>query len=136
MDNETQVETDHNQTVSLDTGLSNILNTELTNLGPGPPSPASVASNLGRSLNLQSKECLENRQLPTKKRFRVECGRLGRNIRQRLLCGFFSKEGTNFTSVETSLFHTIFAEYLLNVEAPNYPKGRWEADPNQLPQQP
>ena len=98
MDNESQVETDHNQTVSLDTGLSNILNTELINLGPGPPSSASVALDPCQSLNLQSEECLESRQLPTKKRFRVECGRLGRNIRQRLLCGFFSKEGTRMHS--------------------------------------
>ena len=40
--NEPQVESAHSHIVSLDTGLSNILNIEITNLGPSPPSLALV----------------------------------------------------------------------------------------------
>ena len=49
--NEPQVESAHSHIVSLDTGLSNILNIEITNPGPSPPSLALVAFDLGQPLN-------------------------------------------------------------------------------------
>lgn len=60
--------------------------------------------------------------------------RLGRNIRQKLLCGFFRNEGTNDTYLAKSSFYT------LPYVSPNddemlleYPNGCWEAGPMQLP---
>ena len=132
---ESQVESAHNRTVSLDTGLNNIHNIAITNLGPGPPSPASVASDPGQHINLQCGSDLVSSQVPPKKRFRTDIGRLGRNIRQKLLCGFFSKEGTKFDTIDPPSFN-IDSDCHTNAEAPFYPKGCWEADPNQLPQQP
>nr|POE52773.1 hypothetical protein CFP56_60460 [Quercus suber] len=100
-----------------------------------PPSPASVASDLGQTLNLQCGEDLDSSQVPTKKRSRKEFGRLERNIRQKLLCGFFSMEGTIFATFEPPSYTIDYACHI-NEEAPFYPKGCWEVDPNQLPQQP
>ena len=134
-DDEPQVEVAHSRTVSLDTGLSNIHNTEISNLGPGPPFPASVVSDSGQHINLQCGTDLVSSHMPTKKRFRKDFGRLGRNIRQKLLCGFFSKEGTKFDTSEPPSFNFDSAWHT-SEEAPFYPKGCWEADPNQLPQQP
>ena len=134
-DDEPQVESAHSHTVSLDTRLSNIRNTEITNLSPGPPSPVSVTSDSGQHLNLQCGTDLDSSQVPTKKRFKTDFGQLGRNICQKLLCGFFSREGTNFDTFEPPSFTIDYACHT-NEEAPFYPKGCWVVDPNQLPQQP
>ena len=134
---ETQVGTTHSHTVSLDIGVTNIVNTEIENLGPGPPSPVSIASDPGQSSILHCEEWLEGSQVPPKKRFRSEFGRLGRNIRQKLLCGFFTREGTIPTSSESISFCNIgFDCHSLDEDAPKYPNGCWEADPIQLLQQP
>lgn len=41
-----------------------------------------------------------NTQLPTRKRFRKEFGKLKRNLRQRLLCGFFHRESKGGSETE------------------------------------
>ncbi|KAL0000864.1 hypothetical protein SO802_014645 [Lithocarpus litseifolius] len=82
------------QAISLDTGLREINISKLYALGPGPPSPTSAQSDPISCLHCN--EWLENTSGiygASRKRFRVEFGKLGRNIRQRLLHGYFSKEG-------------------------------------------
>ncbi|KAL0015927.1 hypothetical protein SO802_002996 [Lithocarpus litseifolius] len=88
----TEVDLVHSHTVSLDTGLDNYSTSDSGNLGPGPPSPTSIARS-------RCEESLNGIPTTSKKRFRAELGRLGRNIRQRLLCGFFANEGTWSPSV-------------------------------------
>ena len=59
---------------------------EAESLGLGLPSPLSTQSDPGPRLSIQSGQY-------SKKRLRKEFNRFGRNLRQRLLCGFFAKRG-------------------------------------------
>lgn len=65
-------------------------------LGPSPPSPTSAQSGPCPISCLHCNEWLEGTSGTygaSRNRFRVEFGKLGRNIRQRLLHGYFSKDG-------------------------------------------
>ena len=123
------------QIVSLDTGFNIMFDSEPQGLGPGPPSPASINSNTGYLSSLHC-DVLPETTCAARKRFGPDLGRLGRNIRQRLLCGFLQKEGTNDSSLPKSLpnsmSHVLPDDELLL----EYPNGCWEAGPKQLPQQP
>nr|POE90949.1 hypothetical protein CFP56_05321 [Quercus suber] len=69
-----------NHSVSLDTGLDVIRNSEVSD----------TASNLSSSSSARTDPGICGH---SKKRFGIELGRIRRNIRQKLLCGSFSKEG-------------------------------------------
>ena len=133
---EPQVKTAHSHIISLDTRLNNIITTDPADFGPGPPSPISVSSDPGILTSLDCEEWLEGGHVPSKKRIRLELGRLERNICQKLLCGFFSKEGSNNASFENSCYLNAICDYYLTEETSKNPRGCWEADPNQLPLQP
>ena len=90
-----QEEVQH-QAISLDTGPSEINTSKLYALGPSPPSPTSAQSGPCPISCLHCNEWLEGTSGTygaSRNRFRVEFGKLGRNIRQRLLHGYFSKDG-------------------------------------------
>ena len=122
--------------MSLDTGLNNILPFESVDFGPGHPYSPSIASDPDTSTNLLCEEWLDGNQAPSKKRVRSELGRIGRNIRQKLLCGFFSKEGNLSASLDSPCYFAETSVCFTNGITPLYPNGFWEADPKQLPQQP
>ena len=88
--------------MSLDTGLNSFFGFEGHGLGPGPPSPASINSDTGYLSSLHC-DVLPETTCAARKRFGPDLGRLGRNIRQRLLCGFLQKEGNNDSSLLKSL---------------------------------
>ena len=90
------------QTMSLDTGLNSLFGSEGHGLGPGPPSPASINSDPGYLSSLHC-DVVPETTCAARKRFGPDLGRLGRNIRQRLLCGFLQKEGNNDSSLLKSL---------------------------------
>lgn len=83
------------RTVSLGTGLDNITNLGPNALGPiqAPHSPTPAISDLGILSSLNCGEGLEGNWGTSKKRIGSEMGRLGRNLRQKLLCGFCIDEG-------------------------------------------
>lgn len=76
-------------------------------LGPSPHSPASINSKPGFLSSMHCNEVLAKTNRVARKRFGPNLGRLGRNIRQILLCGFFQKVGTNDTSLAKSSFYTL-----------------------------
>ncbi|KAK7855292.1 hypothetical protein CFP56_028759 [Quercus suber] len=88
-------------TVSLDTGLDNLNIPDPLSLRPGLPLPISTCSNPFPLLSQQDGKLWESNTSnhgitkATRKRFRVEFGKLRRNIRQRLLCGFCLEEGSS-----------------------------------------
>lgn len=131
-----QVETTHSHIVSLDIGLNNIITTDPADFGPSPPSPILVSSILRILTSLHYEEWLEGGHVPFKKRIKSEFGRLGRNIRQKLLYGFFPKEGSNNASFKNSCYLNAICDYYLAEETSKIPCGCWEADLNQLPLQP
>ncbi|KAF3968807.1 hypothetical protein CMV_007348 [Castanea mollissima] len=75
--------------------------------------------------------------IASKKRFRKEIGRLRRNIRQRLFCGFFLKEedGNDHGDDEVCEVQRRGSETDLSPTREN-PNGQNEVGPQQLPQQP
>ena len=76
----------------------------------------------------------DNRCGSSRKRIRAELGRFGRNIRQRLICGCFNKEGITHSHFLNQ--SCPFSCHYMHVEVSLCnPKGCWEADPKQLPQQ-
>ena len=129
-------------TRSLDTGLDNLNNLSPISPGPSPPSPGSAYSD-PYPLSEKQKEEIKDLNLTnsttsvvSRKRFRVEFGRLGRHIRQRLLYGFCPNKGTSELSenpIDFPLFHydDSFDNY---VNGNGF--GHWEAGPKQLPQGP
>ena len=129
-------------TRSLDTRLDNLNNLSPISPGPGPPSPRSVCSDPYPLLEKQKEEFKDlnstnsTTSVVSRKRFRVEFGRLGRNIRQKFLCGFCPNEGTSELSVNPNNFP--FSHYDDSFD--NYVNGNrfghWEAGPKQLPQGP
>ena len=104
-------------------------------LGPGLPSPLSTQSDLGLRLSIQSGQY-------SKKRLRKEFNRFGRNLRQRLLCGFFVKKGNgsdqsfNEEVKEEISGPTQIVDQPQDGSSSVHPNRLWEAVPNQLPQQP
>ena len=79
-----------------------------------------------------------------KKRIHKEIGRLGRNIRRKLLCGFYSRVSTTGDceedlehaklEIERNKAENVIQESLDAIHTENQ-NGFWEADPRQLPQQ-
>ncbi|KAL0008898.1 hypothetical protein SO802_010400 [Lithocarpus litseifolius] len=80
------------QTVSLDTGLEAIITSGFAGPGPSPSSPTSVRSDPVHLPCLQCDEGLGGSCGPSRKRIGTELKRLERNIRQKLIREFFSKE--------------------------------------------
>lgn len=91
---------DTTQTNNLGGRVGDLRTFELLTLGPCPPlltspiTPPSQSSNLNSSNNASPKmenvtsiEC-------ARKRVRIEIGKFGRNIRQRLCCGHFERDST------------------------------------------
>ena len=77
-----------------------------------------------------------NSQLPTIKRFRKEFGKLKRNLRQRLLCGFFNREPMGGSETEGSNFLVTEDESGNENPVDMVLEGLREAVPQQLPHQP
>ena len=73
----------------------------------------------------------------------MEFGRLGRNIRRKLLCGLYQKESTkdsHFEGIEIGArvvsVTKVEDEQQIRQEGSNAENGFLEADPHRLPQQP
>ena len=124
------------QTVSLDTSLNSLVDSKAHGLGPGPASPTSINFDPSYLSNLHCNDVLPETNDAARKRFGPDLGRLGRNIRQRLLCGFLQKEGTNYSSLPKSLSNSMPYVIPVNEMLLEYPNGCWEVGPKQLPQQP
>ena len=129
-------------TRSLDTRLDNLNNLSPISPSPGPPSPGSAYSDL-YPLSLKQKEEIKDLNLTnsttsvvSRKSFRVEFGRLGRNIRQRLLYGFCPNEGTSELSVNPIDFPLSYYDDSFDNYVNGNGFGHWEAGPKQLPQGP
>ena len=95
------------QAVSLNTRLNIITGSEPLGLGLGPPSPRSTTSNFGLLSCLHYNKWLEGTCGASQKRFGAKLGMLGRNIIQKLLCGFLHREGNSEISLATSLYYTL-----------------------------
>ena len=108
---------------------------EAESLGPGIPSPLSTQSDPGPRLSIQSSQY-------SKKRLRKEFNRFGRNLRQRLLCGFFAKRGNGSDQNFNEEVREEFSSPAHIVDQPQdgsrsvHPNGLWEAVLNLLSQQP
>ncbi|KAF3953541.1 hypothetical protein CMV_021030 [Castanea mollissima] len=90
---DSMIGTGHSQTVSLDTSLNIMSASEPYGLGPGPPSLISINFYPDFLSSMHHNEVFPETNGATKKRFGPNLGRLVRNIRQKLLCGFLQKEG-------------------------------------------
>ena len=66
----------------------------------------------------------------------MEFGRLGSNIRQRLLCGFCSKKGTSIIPVAIPNYSIPQIGKLYGECEDEHRNGQWKAGPKQLPQNP
>lgn len=122
------VENIPSQTVSLDMSLDTIRASGVADTNSSVSSPTSVKSEPGVLGCMGCDQELGNLCSSSRKRF-------GRNIHQKLMCGFFSKEGNthlNFT-LQNSCYSSF--NYMHDEESQYNPKGCWEAGPNQLPQQ-
>ena len=104
---------------------------EADSLGPGRPLPFSTQSDPGPRLSIQSGQY-------SKKRLRKEFNRFGRNLRQRLLCGFFVKKGNGSDQSFNEEVREEISGSAQIVDQPQdglsfvHPNGLWEAIPNQL----
>ena len=127
-----QVDVTQAQTVSLDTGLEALRATEVAESEHSVSFFSSVRSDPGVLNCSLCDQGEDNRCGPSRKRIGAELGRFGRNIRQRLICGCFNKEGiTHPYFINQSC--PISCHYMhVEVSLCN-PKGCWEADPKQLP---
>ena len=121
--------------MSLDIGLNIMFASEPCGLGPGPPSSALINLELGFLSSMHCTEVLARANGVARKRFEPELGRLGRNIRQKLLYGFLQKEVTNDTSLAKSSFCTLPYVFPDDEMLPEYPNGCWEVGPMHFPQQ-
>lgn len=81
------------QSVSLDTGLEAIRNSETYDTDSNHSSSDSARTDPGIQSGIQCDPELSVKCGPSKKRIGFELGRIGRNIRQKLFCGSFSKKG-------------------------------------------
>ena len=89
------------QSVSLDIGLDVLRNSEVSTTASSHSSSTSAKTDPGICG-------------PSKKRFGTELGRIGRNIRQKLLCGSFYKEGTFYSSLNQNCSYNSYQ--IMNVE--------------------
>ena len=121
--------------MSLDIGLNIMFASEPYGLGPGPPSSALINLELGFLSSMHFTEVLARANGVARKRFEPELGRLGRNMRQKLLYGFLQKEVTNDTSLAKSSFCTLPYVFPDDEMLPEYPNGCWEVGPMHFPQQ-
>ena len=108
---------------------------EVDSFGLDLHSPISTQSDPGPRLSIQGSQY-------SKKRLRKEFHRFSRNLRQRLLCGFFAKRDNGSDQrideelrVEISGQAHIVAQPQVGSSSA-HPNGLWEAVPDQLPQQP
>ena len=121
-----RVENIPSQTVSLDTGLDTIRPSGVADTDSSISSPTLVNSKPGVLSCMGYDQELGNLRSSSRKRF-------GRNIRQKFMCGFLSKEGNthlNFT-LQNSCYSSF--NYMHDEESQYNPKDCWEAGPNQLP---
>ena len=125
--------------VSLDMGLENLNTRVRLSLGLGPPLPISTCLDPYPILCLQDEEwwdfAASNPGITkaTRKRFKIEFGKLGRNIKQRLLNGFCLKEGNSIVLVDyfdNALLH--FEQCYGDIYLA-YPNRQREIGPKQLP---
>ena len=108
---------------------------EVDTFGPNLHSPISTQSDPGPRPSIQGSQYL-------KKSLRKEFHRFSRNLRQRLLCGFFTKRDNGsdqrideeLREENSSQAHTVAQPQVGSSSA--HPNGLWEAAPDQLPQQP
>ena len=116
---------------------------------PGPTSPSSTHFEPCPQAWFCLVECkdtqsgLKTPNLDLGKRFCKEIGRLGRNIKQKLLCGFFSnsiisgKQKEDISSGDIVEPGTVVTNGIIEdsiTPAIENQEGFWEADPYQLPQ--
>lgn len=80
------------QSISLVTGLD-MWTSSVANTKSSASLPTSVKLHPGFLGCLGCDQELGKNGGPSRKRIGTEIGRLGRNIRQKLMCGFFPKEG-------------------------------------------
>lgn len=86
------------QPISAEPTVGDLSPFELLNLGPGPPSFASSVRSSPQHTYLSCSEAwnsttkIDTIIVSTRKRFRKEVGRFGRNIKQRLCCALFDEE--------------------------------------------
>ena len=88
-----QVDATQAQAVSLDTGLEALRTSEVAESEQSVSSPSSIRSDPGVLNCSPCDQGEDNRCSPSRKRIGSELGRFGRNIRQRLICGCFNKDG-------------------------------------------
>lgn len=129
-----QVETIQAQSVSPDMGLKAIRTLEAADSKQSLSSPISARS---EPRVLSCLQCDQGRGYlcgPSRKRIGSELGRSARNIRQRLICDILHKEGITYPHFIiqncSSSCHDMYDEVSLC-----NPKGCWEVDLKQLPQQ-
>jgi len=135
----------------MDAGIRTLSSPGPIVVDPGPTSPSSTHSKPCPQAWLRLEEC-ENTQFGLKtpnsypgKRFHKEIGRLRRNIKQKLLCGFFfdsiisGKQKEDISSGDIVEPETIVTNGIIEdsiTPTIENQEGFWEADPHQLPQQP
>lgn len=83
--------------VSLDTGLDRICPSSVADTESSLSSPTSVRLELGVLGCLGCDQELGNLCSFSRKRRRTKLGRFGRNIRYKVICGFFTEEGNTQT---------------------------------------
>ena len=127
------------RTRSLDLGLELGMNSSPLSIAPDPSSPMTTRSDLGPQMEVQKEENWKVVPIKTsattesRKQFRVEIGRLGRNIRQRLLCGLCHKEGISELNKASSDYSLSILNYLSVDSEFGNRNGQWEVGPMQLP---
>ena len=115
------------------------MNSSPLSIKPGPSSPMATRSDLGPQMEVQKEENWKVVPVKTsattesRKQFRVEIGRLGRNIRQRLLCGLCHKEGISELNKASSDYSLSILNYLSVDSEFGNRNGQWEVGPMQLP---
>ena len=129
-----QVDATQAQAVSLDMGLEALRAIEVAESEQSVSSFSSVRSDPGVLNCSLCDHGEDNRCGSSRKRIGAELGRFGRNIRQRLICGCFNKEGITHSHFLNQ--SSPFSCHYMHVEVSQCnPNGCWEADPKQLPQQ-
>ena len=118
---------------SLDTELENTSQHGPQRQNPISTSPMTYNSDPGQTSNLQCDESTGNSRGLSRKRLGMEIGRLGRNIRQKLLCRCHDNEGNlAFLKGYTCCIVSHYA-YPVDDHTLFNPNGCQEAGPSQLP---
>ena len=121
---------------SLDTGLENIDQHGPQRQNLISTSPVTFNSDPRQNSNLQCDESTGNSGGSTRKRLGMEIGRLGRNIRQKLLYSCLDNEGNLAFLKGYTCCIVLHYAYPVDDYIPFNPSGCWETGPSQLPQQP